>query len=406
VRLRHDAPVVRATFDDPNLVSCAGLVPVMRLAQTAGLYDAVAGRVRLPGDKGANPAGKVATIAAGMLAGADTLCFVDIDSMLRRVYGKGHRVRPRQSRRIQRLSARLEPSDRDVVHPAVRAGCRGWSTSRPGPHTEPAPSTCTYPTTGPGRPHSTTSSPPSTPHQAEPAHTTRNQTATLPTTPPKHPAPPAGASRPPDRRIPPAHHKAKIATRQKRSLNSKRQPRRWIEAQCHGSTVTISNAQRVTRPPPASSLCREECTDALSSTTLQQLSRIAFRADGDHVESVTITVRRNPAKDPQVKAPASGLVRLHKARTVHPISAQKRNTAAARSPRCDCILSLAVSRPWSSNNIARRICGSAPRKASIHHRAEKRAGPPVVPEPALAGGLRRGTPCPLRPGHADRSSAL
>jgi hypothetical protein len=73
VRLRHDAPVVRATFDDPNLVSCAGLVPVMRLAQQAGLHDAVTDRVHLPGDKGANPAGKVATIVAGMLAGADSI---------------------------------------------------------------------------------------------------------------------------------------------------------------------------------------------------------------------------------------------------------------------------------------------------------------------------------------------
>jgi len=78
VRLRYDAPVVRATFDDPNLVSCAGLVPVMRLAQQAGLHDAVADWVRLPGDKGANPAGKIATIVAGMLAGADSIDDLDI----------------------------------------------------------------------------------------------------------------------------------------------------------------------------------------------------------------------------------------------------------------------------------------------------------------------------------------
>jgi len=73
VRLHNDAPVVRATFDDPNLVSCAGLVPVMRLADQAGLHDAVTDRVRLPGDTGSNPAGKVATIVAGMLAGADSI---------------------------------------------------------------------------------------------------------------------------------------------------------------------------------------------------------------------------------------------------------------------------------------------------------------------------------------------
>jgi hypothetical protein len=73
VRLRQDAPVVRATFDDPNLVSCAGLVPVMRLARTVGLPAAVADRVHLPGDTGCNPAGKVTTIVAGMLAGADSI---------------------------------------------------------------------------------------------------------------------------------------------------------------------------------------------------------------------------------------------------------------------------------------------------------------------------------------------
>ncbi|MDI6104330.1 IS1380 family transposase [Actinoplanes sp. NEAU-A12] len=78
MRLRHDVPVARATFDDRNLVSCAGLVPVMRLAQQSGLHDAVGARVRLPTDKGTNPAGKVATIVAGMLAGADSIDDLDI----------------------------------------------------------------------------------------------------------------------------------------------------------------------------------------------------------------------------------------------------------------------------------------------------------------------------------------
>ena len=73
VRLRYATPVTAVTFDDPNLVSSAGLVPVMRLAQQAGLHDAVADRVSLPSDKGANPAAKVATIVAGMLAGADSM---------------------------------------------------------------------------------------------------------------------------------------------------------------------------------------------------------------------------------------------------------------------------------------------------------------------------------------------
>jgi hypothetical protein len=65
--------VARATFDDPNLVSCAGLEPVMRLAQACGLHGLVTGGVHVPGEKGANAAGKVATIVAGMVAGADSI---------------------------------------------------------------------------------------------------------------------------------------------------------------------------------------------------------------------------------------------------------------------------------------------------------------------------------------------
>ena len=37
MRLLHDLAKIHATFDDPNLVSRAGLVPVMALAQRAGL---------------------------------------------------------------------------------------------------------------------------------------------------------------------------------------------------------------------------------------------------------------------------------------------------------------------------------------------------------------------------------
>jgi hypothetical protein len=37
VRLLHELAKIHATFDDPNLVSRAGLVPVMALAQRARL---------------------------------------------------------------------------------------------------------------------------------------------------------------------------------------------------------------------------------------------------------------------------------------------------------------------------------------------------------------------------------
>ncbi len=65
-----------ATFDEPTLVSCAGLVPVMALAEQAGLSDLL-GRVRITGSRvrsgAVNPAGKLTSILGGMCAGADSI---------------------------------------------------------------------------------------------------------------------------------------------------------------------------------------------------------------------------------------------------------------------------------------------------------------------------------------------
>ncbi len=67
------SPTVDATFDDPNLISSAGLVPVMRLARRAGLPHLVTALVKIPGGAGADPAAKVASVVAGMIAGADSI---------------------------------------------------------------------------------------------------------------------------------------------------------------------------------------------------------------------------------------------------------------------------------------------------------------------------------------------
>ena len=69
---------VSARFDDPNLVSCAGLVPVMTLAERAGLHDLAATHVRVPGPAGSNPAVKVTALVAGMVAGADSIDDMDL----------------------------------------------------------------------------------------------------------------------------------------------------------------------------------------------------------------------------------------------------------------------------------------------------------------------------------------
>jgi hypothetical protein len=73
VRLLHSLAKTRASFDDPNLVSQAGLVPVMALAERAGLADLVAEHVRPGGECGVNPHLKVACLVAGMAAGADSI---------------------------------------------------------------------------------------------------------------------------------------------------------------------------------------------------------------------------------------------------------------------------------------------------------------------------------------------
>jgi hypothetical protein len=63
---------IHATFDDPNLVSRAGLVPVMALAQRAGLHGLVAEHVQISRRCGANAHLKVPCLVAGMIAGADS----------------------------------------------------------------------------------------------------------------------------------------------------------------------------------------------------------------------------------------------------------------------------------------------------------------------------------------------
>ena len=60
-------------FDDPNLVSAGGLVPVLALAESAGLRDLADEHLSVPSDKGANPGLKVASLVGGMVAGADSI---------------------------------------------------------------------------------------------------------------------------------------------------------------------------------------------------------------------------------------------------------------------------------------------------------------------------------------------
>jgi hypothetical protein len=73
VKLLHTAARTGAAFDDPHLVSHAGLVPVMALADRAGLHDLAAEHVRPGGGCGANPELKAGCLVAGTAAGADSI---------------------------------------------------------------------------------------------------------------------------------------------------------------------------------------------------------------------------------------------------------------------------------------------------------------------------------------------
>ncbi len=78
MRLLHSAANTSVQFDDPNLVSCAGLVPVMRLAQDCDLAGLVTEHVKLTAPVGANAHLKIPAIVAGMIAGADSIDDLDV----------------------------------------------------------------------------------------------------------------------------------------------------------------------------------------------------------------------------------------------------------------------------------------------------------------------------------------
>jgi hypothetical protein len=83
VKVSHKFSAGSAIFDDGHLVSCAGLVPVMTLAEQTGLGWLLGEKVHIAEPKiksgAANPAPKLATLIAGMCAGAD--CIDDVDAV-------------------------------------------------------------------------------------------------------------------------------------------------------------------------------------------------------------------------------------------------------------------------------------------------------------------------------------
>lgn len=71
-----------AVFDDENLVLQAGLVPVLELAEQAGLSGLLGEHVGFKDERvasgAANPVGELTSIIAGMAAGADSIDDLDL----------------------------------------------------------------------------------------------------------------------------------------------------------------------------------------------------------------------------------------------------------------------------------------------------------------------------------------
>lgn len=81
MQLNHSPAAMSHAFDEPNLVSTAGLVPVMALAQQTGLQDLTQDMVTVANtgaDKGANAGAKISSLVAGMAAGADSIDDMDL----------------------------------------------------------------------------------------------------------------------------------------------------------------------------------------------------------------------------------------------------------------------------------------------------------------------------------------
>ncbi len=93
VRLLHAWRPGLGKFDEQNLMSAGGLIPVLALAEQTGLPELLEEQVRFVDERvasgAANPVGKVTAILAGLLTGAD--CIDDLDVIgsggMKRVFG-------------------------------------------------------------------------------------------------------------------------------------------------------------------------------------------------------------------------------------------------------------------------------------------------------------------------------
>ena len=82
VQVSHKFTTTSARFDEDNLVSYAGLVPVLRLAEQTRLPEIIDEKVSIKTPRiksgSANPVPKLLGVVAGMCAGADSIDDLDV----------------------------------------------------------------------------------------------------------------------------------------------------------------------------------------------------------------------------------------------------------------------------------------------------------------------------------------
>lgn len=78
MRLSPARAAISVRFDDPNLVSCRGLVPIMAVAARCGLTAPLTSGLTRAGTGTANAAAKLTALIGGMAAGADSIIDMDL----------------------------------------------------------------------------------------------------------------------------------------------------------------------------------------------------------------------------------------------------------------------------------------------------------------------------------------
>src|SRR5512142_1842301 len=122
----HELSRVSVSFDEPNLVSHAGLVPVAELAQRLQVGERIDAAVTLAGSVGANSGAKALTLIGSVLAGGD--CIDDVDLLRSGALPElfdGVRARPRWGPGCGRCAGGMSAS-------STRSPGRCWS-GRGGP---------------------------------------------------------------------------------------------------------------------------------------------------------------------------------------------------------------------------------------------------------------------------------